>query len=146
MLLSYDSSTKPARLSKSFKTTASSSGMKFPFVTPRVGKIAQGLFYRSLLIAGDKVEPNAELQNICVQDIPFVVHEHDPETVEWGEEIKGASGYYHSVLIDGVEYNVRLNVKVSELELSFFRWAIPLRSRHRSQIILEKLNWITRGM
>ena len=111
------SSKKKTEKSIIFKDISHKNVEKTPFVTPRVGKIAQGLFYRSLLIAGDKVEPNVELQNICVQDIPFVVHEHDPVNVQWGEGVKGADGYYHSVYIDGVEYHVRIRIEYTSKSL-----------------------------
>ena len=78
-----------------------------PFITPRVGKIAQGLFLRSLIMSNERGVSDSELENVCVADIPFVRHIANPTTVEWGEEIPGAKGFYKSVFVDGVEYHVR---------------------------------------
>lgn len=55
----------------------------------------------------EKVKLDPDLQNVCVPEVPFVVHRTNPTDITWGEEIPGASGFYKSVLVDGVEYHVR---------------------------------------
>ena len=75
-----------------------------PYITPRVGKIAQGLFLRSLMTINERVEDDSEMQNICVPDIPFVVHTTAPNEIVWGKEVRGAKGFYESVFVDGIEY------------------------------------------
>ncbi|EJD02256.1 S-adenosyl-L-methionine-dependent methyltransferase, partial [Fomitiporia mediterranea MF3/22] len=83
------------------------------FLTPRVGSIAQGLFLRSLLMIGERPSVDPDLQNVCVQDIPFVVHATDPDAIAWGEEIPASQGLYKSVFMDGVEYHMNDTVAVS---------------------------------
>lgn len=82
-----------------------------PFVTPRIGSIAQGLFVRSLLMLKGLDTDDAELikhQNVCVQDIPFVVHKTGSNNIKWGKRIyeTGTECFYKSVFLDGVEYHV----------------------------------------
>lgn len=79
-----------------------------PFITPRVGNIAQGLFLRSLLMLDKRVKLDPELQNVCVPDVPFVIHSTNPTNITWGEKFPGTTGFYKSVFVDGVEYHVNI--------------------------------------
>ncbi|KAL5511284.1 hypothetical protein ACEPAH_4500 [Sanghuangporus vaninii] len=87
-----------------------------PYITPRVGKIAQGLFLRSLIIANERIISDSELQNVCVADIPFVRHVTNPSNVEWGHEVPEVKGFYKSVFVDGVEYHINDTVAVAAPE------------------------------
>lgn len=75
-------------------------------VTPVVGHIASNLFKRSLVIAGsptfDDVDDHvaAEIDNVRA-------HHSDPKSMRWGDSAEGVPGYYSSVTMDGVTYQVR---------------------------------------
>ncbi|EJD02255.1 S-adenosyl-L-methionine-dependent methyltransferase [Fomitiporia mediterranea MF3/22] len=88
------------------------------FVTPRVGSIAQGLFLQSLIMTNGPLSMEPSLQNVCVPNVPFVVHPTAPETITWGQEITGTRGCFKSVFVDGVEYHINDTVAVSAPGLS----------------------------
>lgn len=80
-----------------------------PVVTPTVSKLAKGLFLRSELIAGHAIdESDEELANICVPDVPFVVHDSNPEDMRWGKGTDG-SDCFDKVILDNIEYHASLD-------------------------------------
>lgn len=60
-----------------------------------------------MLVSGKEVSEGLHrYENVCVADDPFIIHDRDPDTLEWGQPDPSHYGHYNSVFIDGVEYFV----------------------------------------
>jgi DNA (cytosine-5)-methyltransferase 1 len=77
-------------------------------VTPRVGRIAQGLFELTLRVAGQSsADDNDGNDDDLVQAINQAkIHHQDPVSVQWVEPADSA-GHYNSVVMDEVVYSVK---------------------------------------
>jgi DNA (cytosine-5)-methyltransferase 1 len=76
-------------------------------VTPLVSSIAAMLFKRTLLVAGQLEQDDAE--DDAASDFDGFMHHDDPESIEWLQPTE-VEGYYESVDMDGVKYSVRFYV------------------------------------
>ena len=81
-----------------------------PVVTTTVHRIAKGLFLRTLIEAKQSVDESGEdmtdVANICLPELPIIVHDENPKSIKWGLPVRGCPNYYRSVYLDGVEYKV----------------------------------------
>lgn len=77
-------------------------------VTPRVGKIAQGLFELTLRVAGQASPEPEDDENGLIRAIENTkAHHTDPSSMKWLGKTHQV-GYYISVSMDGVTYSVRI--------------------------------------
>ncbi|KAF8643762.1 hypothetical protein AX16_008781 [Volvariella volvacea WC 439] len=74
-------------------------------VTPIVSRIAQGLFRPQLEVAGATSEELADQRLVHILD-DVKAHHMDPESMKWGQPIAKGSGYYYSIIMDGVVYEI----------------------------------------
>ncbi len=83
------------------------------YVMPVTQRLSKGLFYRSLLVAGEDPDQANEPEGfegaaeVCASRKPLVVHQQDPKRIVWGKCLGGIGAKcYQSVFLDGVNYSV----------------------------------------
>ncbi|KLO19271.1 S-adenosyl-L-methionine-dependent methyltransferase [Schizopora paradoxa] len=85
------------------------------FVTSTVNRVAKGLFYCSLLVAGEDPSMSNEpggfdgVTRVCAprEHLATSVHYEDPSTITWGGSLlEYGAKRYKSVFLDGIEYSI----------------------------------------
>lgn len=89
-------------------------------VTPRVGEIAEDLFQQTLHMAGVSLDSATSPLKHTATTRP---HFSNPVRLQWVTSSETAPGFYDSVVIDGVQYNVSgISLIKIELELILLGW------------------------
>lgn len=76
-------------------------------VTPIVQRIAKDLFKGNLEVAGCSTFNETDVF-VAAEIDDIQVHHSDPKSMKWGEDIPEGGKYYTSIIMDGVEYFVRI--------------------------------------
>lgn len=82
-----------------------------------VAEIAGDFFHRNIQAVGG----SSDLESREQDAVTPVVHESDPDTIEWGQQVPVTGAdvsrtYYESVTIDGVKYEVSLPALQSTID------------------------------
>ena len=76
-------------------------------ITPIVQQIAKELFKGNLEVAGCLTFNETDV-NVAAEIDNIQAHHSDPKSMKWGEDAPEGGKYYTSIIMDGVEYFVRI--------------------------------------